>query len=194
MKLKNIFMLLALAMGTCAFVACGDDEVNPSDNKPGNEQPTDSIDNGQPTDSISPAAPTAMQVLGTYTGWTHLETTYLSRNYANDTLTISLMEEEMQIGSTMLQLTFTDKTWGVATIKGAVAVPSDEGYVIAKGSGFFVTFNPRDNTTQEIPCHLEHATLSSDKTQLTAVIIAHMEEGHGNMTFTFQTGEMPTEE
>jgi hypothetical protein len=41
---------------------------------------------------------------------------------------------------------------------------------------------------------LENATVNPKDQQLTAVISAYMEVGHGNMTFAFQTGEMPTEE
>ena len=172
MKLKNIFMLLTLTLGAFTFVACGDDDPDP-----------DPQDQG----TISEAN---KAVVGVYEGWTNLTTTYLNRNYANDTFTLALSDG----GS--LVATFTDAIWGTATITGIQASKTDTGYKLEHGEGSFVMNNPRDpeNPTQTFACKLESATISADKTQLTAVISAYMEVGHGDMTFTFQTGEMPTDE
>lgn len=170
MKLKNIFMLMALTLGAFTFVACGDDD-----------EPTP-----QDQGTISEAN---KAVVGVYEGWTNLVTTYLNKNYANDTFTLALSDG----GS--LVATFTDAVWGTATITGIQASKTDTGYKLEHGEGSFVMNNPRDpeNPTQTFACKLESATISADKTQLTAVISAHMEVGHGDMTFTFQTGEMPTD-
>lgn len=176
MKLKNIFMLLVLAIGTFAFVACGDDDEN---------TPQDPQDQGTVSEANK-------AVVGIYAGWTNLTTTYLNRNYANDTITIALSDG----GS--LVATFKDAIWGTATITGIQATDEDgDGqFELLYGEGSFVMNNPRDpeHPTQEFPCKLESAVVSPKSHQMKAVISAYMEVGHGNMTFTFQTGEMPTEE
>ncbi len=96
-----------------------------------------------------------------------------------------------------LSVTFINKTWGVATIFG---INSDEVVdgkecILQGGIGSFIMNNPRDNSIQEFPCSLQTAIISADRTQMTAVIIANMTTAgaHGEMTFTFQTGDMPTE-
>lgn len=171
MKLKNILMLLALALGTFTFVACGDDEE---------QQPQDQ---GQTSNANQ-------EVVGIYTGWTNLKTTYLDRNYSGDTLAIAPSD-----GGTLTAI-FKDSTWGIATITGIQAslIEAGEGYKLEGGVGQFVMNNIRTGGTQTFACKLENATISADKKQMTAVISAYMEVGHGDMTFTFQTGEMPTEE
>ena len=175
MKLKNIFMLLALTLGTFAFVACGDDDDDAPQKK---------------------ASEVNKEVVGTYAGWTQLQTAFIPSatnpgRYANDTFTLALADD----GS--LVATFTDAIWGTATIKGvqATKLEGGKGYKLEDADGTFVMNNPRDpeNPTQTFPCELDDATISADKTQLTAVIEANMPMGHGEMTFTFQTGEMPTE-
>lgn len=172
MKLKNLFPLLALMLGAFTFTACGDDD-----------EPTPQ-DKGQGSEANK-------EVVGTYEGWTHLTTAYISRNYANDTFVLTLNDDGTLVG------TFTDAVWGVATITGIQAskIEAGEGYKLENGEGTFVMNNPRDpeNPTQDITCKLENGTLSSDKTQMTVVISAYMEVGHGDMTFTFQTGEMPSD-
>lgn len=175
MKLKNIFMLLALTLGTFAFVACGDDD-----------------------DAAPPkkASEFNKEVVGTYQGWTQLRSAIIPSatnpgRYANDTITLALADD----GS--LVATFTDATWGTATIKGvqATKLEGGKGYKLEDADGSFVMNNPRDpeNPTQTFACELDDATISADKTQMTAVIETNMPMGHGEMTFTFQTGEMPTE-
>lgn len=170
MKLKNIFMLLALTLGTFAFVACGDDDDDAPQKK---------------------AREVNKEVVGTYAGWTHLTTSYINKNYDKDTITLALADDGL------LVLTFKDATWGTATIKGvqATKLEGNRGYKLEDADGSFVMNNPRDpeNPTQTFPCELDDATISADKTQMTAVIEANMAIGHGEMTFTFQTGEMPTE-
>ena len=74
MKLKNIFMLLALAMGTFIFVACGDDEE---------QQPQDKGQVSQAT----------KEVVGIYTGWTHLKTNFIDKNYDSDTLSLDITDD-----------------------------------------------------------------------------------------------------
>ena len=171
MKLKNIFMLIALTLGAFTLVACGDDEPTPQDQ-------------GQTSEENK-------AVVGIYTGWTNLTTTYLNRNYANDTITLALTD-----GGSLIA-TFTDAIWGIATITGIQAsiIEDGKGYKLEHGEGTFVMNNPRDpeHPTQEFSCKLESGTINADKTQMTAVISAYMEGGHGLMTFTFHTGEMPTE-
>ena len=168
MKLKNIFMLLALTLGTFAFVACGDD------------------------DDVTPqkkASEVNKKVVGTYQGWTRLTTNFINKNYTNDTFTLALADD----GS--LEATFTDATWGTATITGIQATDenADAQFELKGGEGSFVMNDIRNGGTQTFSCKLESATVNPKDQQMTAVISAHMEVGHGDMTFTFQTGEMPTE-
>ena len=176
MKLKHIFAILALSMGTFTFVACGNDEE---------VQPQEQDDNqGQ-------ASETDKEVVGTYVGWTHLKTNFIDKNYDKDTLSLAVADK----GS--LTATFKNKTWGTATITGIKAnkAEADKGYTLQGGTGSFVMNNPRDNSTQEFSCTLDSATISADKTQMTAYITATMDVagGHGDMQFTFQTGDLPTE-
>lgn len=168
MRLTRLFPLLALVMGAIAFVACSDDDPKPQ----------------------GKGSEVNKEVVGTYAGWTHLKTTYLDRNYANDTLTLALADDGTLTG------TFTDATWGVATIKGIQAskIEAGEGYTLAGGEGSFVMNNPRQGGTQEFACKLESGTVSGSKQQMIAVISAYMEVGHGDMTFTFHTGEMLTDD
>jgi len=129
-------------------------------------------------------------VAGSYTGWTHLTTTYINKKYTGDTFVLTLAEDGT------LTATYSDGTWGTATIKGLNAkwISEGEGYSIESGEGTFVMNNPRAQTTEEYACKLDYITISADKSQLAAVLSVYMEVGHGNMTFTFQTGEAPAEE
>ena len=174
MKLRRIFpLILTLVLGAFTLTACGDDE----------EQGPQ--DNGETLKVYK-------EVVGTYTGWTHLTTNFIDKNYESDTFTLTLSDEGKLIG------TYKNKTWGTATITGikATKIESGEGYILQEGEGSFVMNNPRDNTTQEFECKLSHATISADKKYMTAVIIANMTTagGHGEMTFVFQTGILPAEE
>lgn len=170
MKLKNIFILFALALGTCAFVACGDEEQDPS------------------TQGENAAA---KAIVGTYEGWTHLESTFINKNYTGDTFALALAQDGT------LTATFINQVWGTATIKGirALEIPN-EGYSFTGGEGSFVMNDVRQGGTQEFPCLVGSGTVSSDLKTLQVVIIANMTVagGHGEMTFLFQTGEMPTAE
>ena len=173
MKLFRFLSLIAaLVMGAFVLASCGDDEQEPQDNGKGSK--------------------VNKEVVGTYTGWTHLKTNYIDKNYETDTLTLSLSDDATLIG------TFSNKTWGTATITGinASKIESGEGYLLQEGEGSFVMNNPRENTTEEFGCRLSHATISADKKQMMAVIIANMTTAgaHGEMTFTFHTGILPTEE
>lgn len=174
MKLFRIFPLIAaLLLGTSLITACGDDdELDPQDKGEGQK--------------------VYKEVVGTYTGWTHLTTNFINKNYEGDTFTLALSDEGMLIA------TFKNNTWGTATITGikATKIESGEGYILQEGEGSFVMNNPRDNTTQEFGCKLSHAAISADKKQMTAVIIANMTTAgaHGEMIFTFQTGNPPAEE
>lgn len=171
MKLKHLFPLIALLTGVFSLAACGgDDELAPQDQGQGRESNT--------------------EVVGTYEGWTHLTTAFINKNYSGDTFTLALADDGT------LTATFTDATWGTATITGIQAskIKTGEGYALEDGEGSFVMNNPRQGGTQEFACKLESGTLSADKTQLTVVISAYMEVGHGDMTFTFQTGEIPAED
>jgi len=171
MKLTKLFPLLALLLGAIAFVACGDDEEQEPQNP------------GQASEANK-------EVVGTYAGWTNLKTTYLDRNYANDTLTLALADDGTLVG------TFTDATWGVATITGIQATDENGDYQfeLNGGEGSFVMNNPRQGGTQEFACKLESGLVSPKEKKAAVVISAYMEVGHGDMTFTFQTGEMPTED
>ena len=173
MKLKTILMLLALMMGAFTFVACGeDDEQQPQDQGKTSE--------------------TNKEVVGTYKGWTHLTTNFIDKVYDEDTLSLAVADDGT------LMATFKNKIWGTATINGIQSskIAAGEGFKLENGEGSFVMNNPRDSSTQEFSCKLDYATISADKTQMTAVIIANMTTAgaHGEMTFTFQTGDMPTEE
>ena len=176
MKHKHLFPLLLLFLGAFTFVACGDD-----DPRPGIDYPLDDSDYAT--------------IVGTYTGWTHLTTAFINKDYDGDTFTLAKADDGT------LTATFTDATWGTATIKGIVAAQAEDHYdavtngkvyVMSGGEGSFVMNNPREQTTQEFPCQLENAILSG-KT-LTATIKANMEVGHGEMTFIFHTGERPQSE
>ena len=114
----------------------------------------------------------------------------LDIHYANDTITLAVGD-----GGTLVA-TFTDATWGTATITGIQATDenADGLYELQGGEGSFVMNNIRTGQTETFSCKLENATVNPKDQQLTAVISAYMEVGHGNMTFAFQTGEMPTEE
>jgi len=132
-------------------------------------------------DDAEEVTPPDSEEVETYVGWTHLTTNFLNKDYTNDTISVALVAD----GS--LTLTFTDATWGVATITGVQiqAMADETGYSLNGGEGNFVMNNPRTGTTQTFPCQLEEGTLSNDKQQMYAVISAYMETGHGNMTFTF---------
>ena len=173
MKQKKIFLLLALLVGAFTFVACGDDD--------------DSVPEPQDKGTVSEAN---KAVVGVYEGWTHLTTNFINKNYANDTITLAVGD-----GGTLVA-TFTDVTWGTATITGIQATDenADGLYELQGGEGLFVMNNIRTGQTETFSCKLENATVNPKDQQLTAVISAYMEVGHGNMTFAFQTGEMPTEE
>lgn len=166
-------MLLTLILGAFTFVACGDDESTPE---------------GQGQNTIENE-----EVVGTYTGWCHLTTAFINKNYTDNTFTLNLAEDKT------LTATFFNPTWGTATLTGIYAekIAGNKGYILQGGEGQFVMNNPRDpeNPTQTFSCKMESGAVSADKKQLTATILAHMdvEGGHGDMTFTFQTEEMPTE-
>ena len=166
MKLNKLYLLLVLIMGAFAFAACGDDEE---------QQPQDQ-------EQVSEAN---KEVVGTYTGWTHLTTKFIDKIYNGDTFTLKLEEDGTLTGI------FVNKIWGTATLKGITAT---KGYKLEHGGGSFVMNDPRDNTTQEFSCWLDFALISADRKQMTAVIIANMDMtgAHGEMTFTFQTGEKLT--
>ena len=173
MKLKNIFMLMALTLGAFTFVACGDDD-----------EPTP-----QDQGTISEAN---KAVVGVYEGWTQLKTAYIPSEtnpgrYANDTFTLALSDG----GS--LVATFTDAIWGTATITGIQATDenADGLYELQGGEGSFVMNNIRTGETETFSCKLENAVVNPKAHEMSAVISAYMEVGHGNMTFAFQTGEMP---
>ncbi len=169
MKLNKLFLLAGLLIGAFCLTACGDDDDEKS--------PKSSLFN--------------IEVVGTYSGSTHLKTNFINKVYTNDTFTLTLAEDGT------LTATFTDATWGVATITGISAkkVSESEGYILEGGEGSFVMNNPRDpeNPTQEFSCKLENGAISADKKQLMVVISAYMAVGHGDMIFTFHTGEVLTE-
>lgn len=167
MKLFRFFSLIAaLVMGAFVLASCGDDEQEPQDNGKGSK--------------------VNKEVVGTYTGWTHLKTNFIDKTYEGDTLKLSLSDDGTLIGK------FINKTWGTATITGIKAnkIESGQGYILHEGEGSFVMNNPRDNTTEEFGCRLSQATISADKKQMMAIIIANMTTAgaHGEMTFTFHTG------
>ena len=173
MKLFRFFSLIAaLVMGAFVLASCGDDEQEPQDNGKGSK--------------------VNKEVVGTYTGWTHLKTNFIDKTYEGDTLKLSLSDDGTLIGK------FINKTWGTATITGIKAnkIESGEGYILHEGEGSFVMNNPRDNIqgpklpTEEFGCRLSQATISADKKQMMAIIIANMTTAgaHGEMTFTFHTG------
>ena len=167
MKIKNIFALFALMLGMSLLTACGDDE------------------------EATPQNTVNQEVVGTYSGWSHLTTNFLNKNYADNTIALALAEDGT------LTATYKNQVWGVATIKGINASHDAEanGYQLAGGEGSFVMNNPRDNSTQEFSCNLQNGTISADKKEMKVVILANMTTAgaHGEMTFTFQTGDMPTE-
>ena len=198
MKSKHILFMFALLTATFAFVACGDDEPNigPYEN-PSNDStnvvPTDSIPTDSvPTDTITYTPVTGgvySEVVGTYQGWTHLVTAFLNKNYANDIIQLTLAEDST------LTATYHNETWGTATITGIRIVGQMCGDIFLEGGeGSFDMNNPRDGSTQEIPCKWEDGQVQEGYHYLVAQISAYMEVGHGDMTFTFQTGEMPTED
>ena len=164
MKLKNIFLLMAL--GAICFTACGDDEPDPKTKQ----------------------SELNKEVVGVYNGWTHLETNFLNKDYTGDSFTLAQAED----GS--LTATFADATWGTATIKGiqAVSAGEDGKYSLTTAEGSFVMNNIRTGEKETFPCKLESAVVTPKAKIMQAVISAYMEVGHGNMTFVFQTGEKLT--
>lgn len=166
MKLKNIFLLMALAFGAICFTACGDDEPDPKTKQ----------------------SELNKEVVGVYNGWTHLETNFLNKDYTGDSFTLAQAED----GS--LTATFADATWGTATIKGIQAVSAGEGgkYSLTTAEGSFVMNNIRTGEKETFPCKLESAVVIPKAKTMQAVISAYMEVGHGNMIFVFQTGEKLT--
>ena len=168
MKLKTLFPLFVLMLGIFTFVACGDDD--------------------HPFIQDDDAA--AKAIVGTYTGWTHLESNYINKNYASDTLTLALADDHT------LTATFLNKTWGIATIKGIKAQKLDDCYAFSGGEGSFVMNDIRQGGTQEFPCKVGNGVVSLDLKTLQVTILATMTMagGHGDMIYLFQTGEMPTTE
>lgn len=166
MKLKNIFLLMVLALGAICFTACGDDEPDPKTKQ----------------------SELNKEVVGVYNGWTHLETNFLNKDYTGDSFTLAQAED----GS--LTATFADATWGTATIKGIQAVSAGEGgkYSLTTAEGSFVMNNIRTGEKETFPCKLESAVVIPKAKTMQAVISAYMEVGHGNMIFVFQTGEKLT--
>ena len=195
MKLKNIILLSVLALGTLTFVACGDDDdVTPTNPNAQESTPVDTTATEQTPDSTTIKDNNAnKKVVGTYIGYTALTTNMINKVYEGDTLTLALSDQET------LTATFKNKVWGIATIMGIKAQSmegKDAGYILEGGEGQFVMNNPRDNSTQTFYCKLDSALINADKTQMIAVIKANMDVAgaHGEMTFTFRTGEMPSEE
>ena len=170
MKLNKLFLLAGLLIGAFCLTACGDDD----DEK-----------------TLKPSQ-FNIEVVGTYSGSTHLTTNFINKDYTDDTFTLALAEDGT------LTATFTDATWGVATITGVNAKTASEGeeYILEGGEGSFVMNNPRDpeNPTQEFSCKLENGVISADKKQLTVVLSAYMAVGHGDMLFTFQSGVAPIDD
>ena len=126
MKLFRIFPLIAaLLLGTSLITACGDDEE---------QQPQDKGETQR----------VFKEVVGTYTGWTHLTTNFIDKIYEDDTFTLSISDDGTLVG------TFKNKTWGTATIIGIKAskIESGKGYILQDGEGSFVMNNPRDNSTE----------------------------------------------
>lgn len=166
MKLKNIFLLMALALGAICFTACGDDEPDPKTKQ----------------------SELNKEVVGVYNGWTHLQTNFLNKDYTGDSFTLAQAED----GS--LTATFADATWGTATIKGiqAVSAGEDGKYSLTTAEGSFVMNNIRTGEKETFPCKLESAVVIPKAKTMQAVISAYMEVGHGNMIFVFQTGEKLT--
>ena len=175
MKIKYILPLLALMLGSVTFMSCGDDDVE-----------------AEPALSAEQVA-LNRQAVGSFSGWTHLKTNFINKNYDGDTFEFALGEDGKLIA------TFSNRTWGTATIKGIMVSTenNNQDYLLVGGEGQFVMNNPRDleNPTQTFSCALQSGTLSADRTELTVVLVAKMdvEGGHGDMTFTFTSGDMPTE-
>jgi hypothetical protein len=175
MKLKNILMLLALALGTFTFVACGDDEPE--------QEPISKVSTEQ--------AAVNKEVVGTYTGWTKVVSGIYpnGKNYPDGTLTLSIAENGT------LTLTFVNKSWGTTIINNVNAQKGDNGYSIQGGEGKLSLTDPRNNTSQDFACKLDECQISTDKTQATVAISFTMTgTPHAETVITFQTGEMPTEE
>ena len=175
MRLKYILPLLTLMLSSIAFVSCGDDVE---------------------TEPVITPEQVALneQTVGIYTGWTNLEAAMFpnGKNYPNNTINVELAEDGT------LTIIYVNGTWGTATIAGinASTIKEGEGYILSGGEGSFVMKTQNGDSTQELGCNLDNATISADKNEMTAVIIANMTVmgGHGEMTFTFHTGEMPTAE
>jgi len=164
MKIKKIAGLFLLALCSICLVACSDD------------------------DGPSSQAEINAEAVGSWAGWTHLTTTYINKDYTGDTFVLTQDKD----GS--LTAVYQDTTWGTATINGINAVKAEDGtYALNGGEGSFVMNNVFTGETQEFACQLASGTISADKKTLTAVISAYMSVGHGNMTFSFYTGEKAAE-
>ncbi len=164
MKMKTIAGIMLLMLGMFCVASCGDD---------------DEVEN-----------PDHAEVLcqGSWTGWTHLSTNFINKDYEGDSLTLSIAENGTLTG------VYKNKTWGTATIKDITAKKvADGSFVLGGGSGTFVMNDIRTGGTQEFACQLDSATLSADMKSLEANISSYMETGHGNMLFVFHSGEKPAE-
>ncbi len=149
---------MLLVMGVFCFTACSEDEDEPTVNS---------------------------LCVGSWTGWTHLTTNFINKDYTDDTFTLTLAEDGT------LTAVFKDATWGTATIPGIAATKAADGsYTLAVSDGTFAMNNIRTGQIEEYACTLNSATLSADKATLEANISATL-PGHGNMTFEFHTGEKP---
>jgi len=164
MKLKLISGIMLLVLGVFCLSACGDDE-----------------DEAEPQNKVN------AQCVGSWTGWTHLTTNFINKDYTGDTFTLSLAQDGT------LTAVYKDNTWGTATINGIIAAQAADGtFALTGGEGTFAMNNIRTGQVEEFACKLESATLSADKKTLEAYISAYMETGHGNMLFAFHTGEAPS--
>jgi len=140
-----------------------------------------------------------------------LKTTYLNRRYDGDTFILKQEEDGT------LTAIFNNATWGTATIKGLNVYDEEESsgaylvhndtrvgedttnptydyYLTTGAKGSFVMNNPRTGQTEEYPCEVGLIAVGTGRAKLLAWIKAYMEGGHGDMDFTFHTGEMPTED
>jgi len=165
MKLKMISGIMLLVLGVFCLTACGDDEDEPD-----------------PQNKVN------AKCVGSWSGMTHLTTNFINKDYTDDTFTLTLAEDGTLIG------VFKDATWGTATIFGINAAQATDGsFALTGGEGTFAMNNIRTGQVEEFSCKFESGTLSADKKDLVANISAYMEVGHGNMLFSFHSGEKPSE-
>lgn len=169
MKLNKLFLLAGLLIGAFCLTACGDDD------EPGYDNPLNEY------------------VIGYYGGWTRLVSGIYPTGKIYEDNNIQIVEGE----DGKLQITYSNSIWGVATINGikVKAGEKDKTYILEEGKGSFVMNNPRDpENPQTFDCQLQSGFLDNNIAELTVVITAQMPgTPHSDMTFTFHTGEVPTE-